>query len=317
MTPRETADAINRESADWAARADRGLAESEAAELAEWLAADSRRLGAYMRMTAVLATTEIEGPANDVWATRRQTTRGSTRRWWLTAAAAASVAGIGLAIGLGRPRAYETRKGEKRVLALEDGSIVTLNTATRIEVRYSQNLRLIRLVGGEALFEVAKNAARPFVVQVAKVNVRALGTSFIITATNDRTVKVVVREGVVELARPRVPTQAAMRLEANTRAIVSNATAAVTTAGVSPAEVSRELAWRDGQLVFAGESLSTAAAEFGRYSDTRIVISDATLSGKGVAGVFDANDPVGFARAVAGSLEARTEEGEGYVVITR
>lgn len=317
MTLPETADAINRDAADWAARADRGLADDEAAELAAWLAADSRRLGAYMRMSAVLAATEIERSADDISRTRRQTTMGSTRRWWLTTAAAASIAGVGVYLGLGRPRIYETRKGEQRVLALEDGSIVTLNTATRLEVRYSQNLRRIYLMGGEALFDVARDAARPFVVQASNVNVRAVGTSFTVAETASRTVKVLVREGVVEVARPTVRTEAPMRLEANTRAVIGDATAPVAIAQVSPVDLSRELAWREGRLIFAGESLSMAAAEFARYSDTRIVVSDPALSGSGVAGVFDAKDPVGFARAVAGSLESRAEVREGYVLITR
>ncbi|MBO9544468.1 FecR domain-containing protein [Caulobacter sp.] len=318
MTLPETADAINRDAADWAARADRGLTETEAAELATWLAGDPRRLGGYMRMTAVLAATEVEGAADEVSRTSRQAMAGPTRRWWIAgAAAAASIAGVGIYLGLARSRVYETRKGETRVLALEDGSIVTLNTATRLEVRYSRNLRHVHLVSGEALFDVAKNRARPFVVQASNVDVRAVGTSFTVAATASRTVKVLVREGVVEVARPSISTAAPMRMKANTRALIGDATAPMTFIQVSAVEVSRELAWREGRLVFAGESLSTAAAEFARYSDTRIVVQDPTLSASGVAGVFDANDPVGFARAVAGSLESRAEVREGYVVITR
>lgn len=317
MTIPETAESINLDAADWAARADRGLSENEAAELAAWLAGNPRRLGAYMRMSAVLVATDVERSADDAGRPRRQTAHGSTRRWWLTAAAAASVAGAGVYLGLGRPRVYETRKGETRALTLDDGSVVTLNTATRLEVRYSQSLRLVRLLSGEALFDVAKNASRPFVVQAASVDVRAIGTSFTVAATANRTVKVLVREGVVEVARPTVPAEAATRLEANTRATISDTTAPLVLARVTPVEVSRGLAWREGQLIFAGESLSTAVAEFARYSDTRIVVSDPALSGNGVAGVFDAKDPVGFARAVASSLEGRAEAREGYVLITR
>lgn len=313
MTFRETADAINRDAADWAARADRGLGDAEAAELAAWLAADPRRAGAYMRMTAVLAATEVETQAGT--ATARA---GSTRRWWLAgAAAAASVAGAGLYLGLGRSRIHETRKGETRVLALEDGSVVTLNTATRLEVRYARDQRLIRLAGGEALFDVAPDAARPFVVHADHVDVRAVGTSFTVAATADRSVKVLVSEGVVEVLRPSDPAQAPVRLEANSRAVIDGAADRVEVIPVSPDELTRALAWREGRLVFAGESLSAAVAEFARYSDTRIVVSDPALAGSGVAGVFDARDPVGFARAVAGSLESRAEVRGGQVLITR
>lgn len=315
MTLPETADAINQDAADWAARADRGLSESEAAELAAWLAGDPRRLGGYMRMTAVLAATELERQSDGAPETDRRAASGQTRRGWIIAAA--SVAGLGVYLGLTRSRVYETRKGEMRVVALEDGSTITLNTATRLEVRYSRTLRGIRILTGEALFDVAKDRARPFVVQAATADVRAVGTSFTVTAMADRTVKVLVREGVVEVARPAVATQAPRRLKANTRAIIGETAAPMAIARVTPVEISRALAWREGRLVFAGESLSTAVAEFARYSDTRIVVSDPALSRSGVAGVFDAKDPVGFARAVAGSLESRAEVHKGYVLITR
>ncbi len=317
MTLPETADAINLDASDWAARADRGLTEIETAELAAWLGADLRHLGTYMRMSAVLAATELQTGSEGVAERRDPMTSGATRRWWMTGAAAASVAGIGVYLGLDRAEAYETRKGETRVVALKDGSTATLNTSTRLEVRYTGDQRLIRLMDGEALFDVAHDTNRPFVVRAAGVDVRAVGTSFTVAAPANRTLKVLVREGVVEVLRPRTRAQAPVRLEANSRAIIGDAGVPVAVSRISQTEVSRELAWREGRLIFAGESLAAAAAEFARYSDTRIIISDPSLADSGVAGVFDARDPVGFARAVAGSLESRAEVREGQVLITR
>lgn len=322
MLPPETAEVINQAAADWAARADRGLTDAEAADLAAWLKADSRRAGAYMRMTAVLLGVESEAVIPDTKETAwslRKSERALSRRQWLIGggAIAASVAGAGVYIGLGRQGRYETRKGEKRVIALPDGSIVTINTATRLDVRYSEDQRLIRLADGEALFDVAKDATRPFVVRAGGVDVRAVGTSFTVAGGAGRPVKVLVREGVVEVVQPKTPTPQPMRLAANTRAVVADAGAPVVIARVEPAEVHRELAWREGRLVFAGESLSAAAAQFDRYSDTRIIITDPVLAGSGVAGVFDANDPIGFAQAAAGSLGARAEIREGRVLIVR
>lgn len=312
MTLPETADAINLTAADWAARADRGLSEAEAADLAAWLAGDPRRAGAYMRMTAVLAGTEAR-------TTAPVDAQDLNRRQWLVAggALAASIVGGGVWFGLNRPAVYETRKGEKRVVALRDGSTITLNTATRVEVRYSKAQRRLRLVSGEALFDVAKDASRPFVVRAGAVSVRAVGTSFTVASGAREPVKVLVREGVVEVARSGASRTQAMRLAANTRALIEDAAVPPVIARVESTEVNRELAWREGRLVFAGESLSQAAAQFARYSDTRIVVTDPVLAGSGVAGVFDANDPVGFAQAVAGSLDARAEVREGQVLVTR
>lgn len=319
--PPESADEINQAAALWAARADRGLTAAEQTELDAWLARGRQRAGAYMRMTAVLASTEVEDrSAGESLRGNRWTARGANRRRLLAAgggALAASLIGGAVYLGVDRPARHVTRKGEKRVVALDDGSTVTLNTATRLDVRFSSDERLIQLVEGEALFDVASDPARPFIVRAGDADVRAVGTSFTVARIEGRPVQVLVREGVVEVDRPRAGRPEPMRIAANTRAVVSSKAVPVVVTGVEPSEVSRELAWREGRLVFTDESLSSAVAQFARYSDTRIVVSDPVLARSGVAGVFDANDPVGFARSVALSLDARTEVQEGQVLIRR
>jgi len=321
MTAPETADAINLAAADWAARADRGLTDVEAADLAAWLEGDVRHVGAYMRMTAVLVDMEstVVVPIERGARMRKTPPRGLNRRQWLVGggALAASVVGAGVYLGLNRPDVYETRKGEKRVVALEDGSTIALNTATRLEVRYTGDQRLIRLAGGEALFDVAHDPARPFIVRVQGADVRAVGTIFAVAGGPDQPVKLLVREGVVEVARPKASTHPSTRLTANTRAVLSGPHETMVITRLDPAEVSRERAWREGRLIFAGESLSAAAAEFARYSDIRIVVTDPVLAGSGVAGVYDTSDPVGFAQAMALSLGARVQVRGGEVRIVR
>jgi transmembrane sensor len=93
--------------------------------------------------------------------------------------------------------------------------------------------------------------------------------------------------------------------------------APITVAALPVAELHRELAWRDGRIAFEGEALGQAAAEFARYSDVRIVIADPELGREEIAGLYQANDPVGFAKAVALSLNARAEVGSGEVRILR
>lgn len=322
MTLPETADALNLIAADWAARADRGLTDPEATELAAWLEGDPRRSGAYMRMTAVLLGTELQA-APPRWdrrgRIRQRAAGGLNRRQWLVGggAIAASVIGASVYLGLHQPAVYETRKGEKRVVALADGSILTLNTATRVDVRYGEHRRLIHLTRGEALFDVAKDSARPFVVRAGGSDLRAVGTSFSVVAADDRPVELLVREGVVEVDQPSATGRRAMRLGANTRARIAGGDTPIVVEQVDPGRIGRDLAWREGRLVFAGESLSAAAAEFARYSDIRIVIADPGLAGAGVAGVYDTNDPIGFAQATALSLGGRAQVREGRVLITR
>jgi transmembrane sensor len=86
---------------------------------------------------------------------------------------------------------------------------------------------------------------------------------------------------------------------------------------VPAAQLQRRLAWQDGHIAFEGETLAAAAAEFARYSDTRIVIEDPALAKEEIAGLFKATDPVGFAQTIALSLNARASVGEGEVRLTR
>jgi transmembrane sensor len=321
---KETAREIDAAAAAWAARADRGLSEAEARALDSWLAGDSRRLGAYAKARAVALHSERAralgsgfNPA-DFEDVGTGDARGLPRRRLLlgAGAVAAGLAGsIGLALQLRRGR-YATRRGEVRVFPLEDGSVVTLNTASRVSVDYSPERRSIQLIEGEALFDVAKDRARPFVVAAGDAEVRAVGTSFTVSRLPDTPVRVLVREGVVEVRRRNTAAAAAVILPANTR-LGSGAAASEAPVAVPATEVSRELAWREGRIAFEGETLAEAAAEFARYSDTRIVIDDPAIAREEITGLFQANDPVGFARAVAVSLDLNAVVGAGEVRLTR
>lgn len=303
---KETADDIDEAAASWAARADRGLTVAETAELDAWLRGDIRRSGAYARMTWALMSTEravmSAGEAG------RPPVRPTRRRWLVGAGAvAASLAATGVYLGSVRPTAYSTRKGEKKVVSLDDGSVMTLNTNTRLEVRYAKDRRLVRLIDGEALFDVAKDRERPFVVVARKALVRAVGTSFTVSNVGGAPVEVLVREGIVDVTRSNATGEPLTRVTASSRAILARDTGAVSVAHVDAAELGSDLAWKDGQIVFQGETLAAAAAKFARYSDIGIVIVDPDLGAEKVAGVFNADDPVGFAKSVALSLNAKAE----------
>jgi transmembrane sensor len=303
---KETAADIDETASVWAARADRGLTADETAALDVWLRGDIRRSGAYARMTWALLSTERtqaparHGPGAPLRITRRQWVAGG-------GAIAASIAAAGVYLSSIRPAAYSTRKGEKKVISLDDGSVMTLNTNTRLEVRYAKDRRLIHLIEGEALFDVAKDRDRPFIVSARNAEVRAVGTSFTVSKIANAPVEVLVREGIVDVTRAKAGPRAPTRLTANSRAVLGPETGSVAVAHVDDAELGSDLAWKDGQIIFQGETLAAAAAQFGRYSDIGIVIVDPDLGAEKVAGVFNANDPVGFARSMALSLNAKAE----------
>lgn len=321
----KTAQQIDAEAADWAARIDGGeLPPEQNALFQAWLAADVRALGAYGRMRALALTSERAralGPDFNpaAFTPARILAPAFPRRrllQWGSAIAATAVIGVGGTWHVLRQHGrFSTGKGETKVVALQDGSVVTLNTASEILVRYSDGLRAVELVQGEALFDVAKNKNRPFVVTAGDTNVRAVGTSFTVRKLEATPVQVLVREGVVEVSKPAL---SPVRVSANSMALAPEDNSATIAAKPVPlVQVHRQLAWQKGQIAFEGETLAEAAAEFARYSDTRIVIQDPDLAREEIAGLFKATDPVGFARTIAISLNAHAQIGEGEVRLTR
>ena len=321
--PRQTAHEIDAVAAGWAARADRGpLSPGDQDRLQAWLDSDVRCPGAYARMRGLALNTERAralGPTfepSKFMPPLRPTRRAMI---WTGGAMVAGMAGVG-ALGLAqlyRGQRFTTRKGEVKVVALGDGSVVTLNTASRIAVDFSHSRRDIALLGGEALFDVAKDRARPFVVTAGTTQVRAVGTSFTVRRLADSPVQILVREGVVEITQPRQRAAKPVRASANTVALSLIDRPMVTAAAVAAPELKRQLAWRDGRIEFDGETLDQAAADFARYSDTRIVVDDRSLGREEISGLFQADDPVGFAQSVAISLNARAEVRDGEVSLTR
>jgi transmembrane sensor len=210
---------------------------------------------------------------------------------------------------------FATRIGETRSVRLADGSVVTLNTNSRLSVAYTETARNIRLDHGEALFKVAKNKKRPFIVTASDTVVRAVGTSFTVRVLPERPVQVLVQEGVVEVVHRGVRGSKPVRAVAETQTVVSeNAPIAVRT--VPHIQVERNLAWRYGQIAFENETLADAAAEFARYSNTRIAV-DPAISNRTITGMFAANDPVGFARVAASVLDLHVSVESKEVWIVR
>src|SRR5471032_1222318 len=164
----KTAHQIDAEAADWAGGVDRGpLTAGQEQAFQAWLSEDVRCMGAFGRMRALALSTERAkalGPGFDPGDFAPILSYGHSRRVLLRAGgatAATALVGTIAAWKLLRPGSrFRTGKGEMKVVALKDGSVVTLNTASEIVVNYSEGLRSVELVRGEALFDVAKNKAR-------------------------------------------------------------------------------------------------------------------------------------------------------------
>jgi len=186
-------------------------------------------------------------------------------------------------------------------------------------VSYTEAARNIRLDHGEALFNVAKNKQRPFIVTASDTVVRAVGTSFTVRHLPERPVQILVQEGVVEVARggmrSGMRSAKLVRAVAETQTVVA-ASAPIAVRAVTHTQVERNLAWRYGQISFENETLADAAEEFARYGGTRIAV-DPAIATRTITGMFASNDPVGFAKVAASVLDLHVEVESKEVWIVR
>jgi len=301
---------IDAEAATWIARlqsADRCAATDEA--LRAWLYADGAHEEAFERATEIWGI--LPGAAlvaaNGAPATARPMTSRLAGRWrptpvWGLALAACLllvVLGGGASWWLmGRAIGYSTQMGEQKVATLKDGTRIALNTDTALAIDYQADVRRVRLDRGEAMFEVAPNPHRPFIVTAGDRTVRAVGTSFIVRRTAGGVVVTLI-EGKVAIdqigAAKSQPVDAPTLLRAGERLTVTPDAPSL----IDQPSMEAATAWRRGQAVFSDAPLSTAVAELNRYGGPRITVGDPRLASLRVSGVFATNDTAEFAAAIA------------------
>ena len=202
---------------------------------------------------------------------------------------------------------YSTALGEQQSATLPDGSVIKLNTNSQVAIDYDKKRRKVRLLRGEAHFDVAHNPSRPFEVYAGTGRVRAIGTAFSVYL-KDHKVEVTVTEGRVELASIATPAPSDKSAADNSAEEPNKPSPAIpepTTLGqlvagettlfndhiepvktLNEIDVMRKLSWREGMLIFSGESLEQVVAEISRYTSLSIVIADPQIRDVRIGGYF-------------------------------
>ena len=206
---------------------------------------------------------------------------------------------------------YRSEVGQVRSIPLEDGSYVTLDTGSRIEVAVGSVDRRIALVQGDAYFEVAKDPTRPFVVSVDRARIVAVGTQFYVER-GDAGLIVLVTEGRIRFERPRESPQevtagSEVRLDA-TELRLSHPT---------DMEVEEMLGWRNGYLLFRDTSLVEAVARFNRYTHKKMLIEDPGIAGIRIGGHFRLDDVQGFLWLLKSGFPINVDERGDRIVLTK
>ena len=253
--------------------------------------------------------------------------------------AAKSLAGNGV---------YETRIGEQNTITLVDGSVIQLNTDSRVQVDYSTDHRSITLLQGEAFFQVAKNPDRPFDVIAGEGKVSAIGTAFSMRL-NERAVNVIVTEGKVALSvagenvDPSSGTGTSEEApnthdsgvidDATSQHLISDMGFGTLVAGQSvqfqprstksifddiqtlgQEQMEKQMAWRDGLLLFTGEALETVVSEINRYSTTKIEIADPAVAQIRIGGQFKVGETEAMLKVFATSFNINVQKGDDKTV---
>jgi transmembrane sensor len=229
------------------------------------------------------------------------------RRAWAIAAVLVLAIGAGLfGFQYWSYPTYATEVGEQRIVRLDDGTRVTLNSGTTLRVAFTALKRRVRLDRGEAFFEVSHNAKRPFIVTAGDRQVTALGTAFAVSYEPNRTAVTLV-EGKVSVvavgASPPAPPSPAV-LTPDTGTVILSPGERVTYSRKSAPKLDEPrldsvTAWRRGEVVLDKTPLADAVAEMNRYEKTRLVIEDPRSAALRVSGIYHVGDSTGFAQTVA------------------
>lgn len=324
--------------ATWAARLAEGpLPTGQQRDFEAWLDLDPANdialreiMGAWDAVDHYAANAEMVALREAALASARRTMRrgagGGPALRLIWAAAAALVLFLAAAGGgvwmWSAPKTFQTGVGERRVVALSDGSKLSLDADTIVKVAYSREKRKLWLERGRARFEVAHNPLRPFSVTAANEVVVATGTAFSVELLQKQ-VHVVLYEGHVMLldratpgARRKVSlgaeTLPADQLLGPGRELilpVHTPAQTVALAVIAPSDPVRSLSWEGGQLVFEDESLPTVVERMNRYADRPLTIGDAGAAKIRISGVFRAGDTDALVQGLLAAFNVRARSG--------
>lgn len=229
-----------------------------------------------------------------------------------------------------RGRVIETERGERREVVLEDGSSLQVDPKTRLRIQFDDEARRVVLETGRAVFRVAKNPKRPFLVLSNDTTVRAVGTAFGVDRHDRSLVVVTVAEGKVavshkskllagspegssaDVSKTETSSRGAIYLTQNQQLAVRGA---VADSPVRIVDSNRELAWAEGRLIFKSDAVEKVVSEFNRYNRVQIRVTDGTLASRPVSGVFDAANPEAFVSFIEGTTSVQIERIEGREII--
>jgi len=328
------------EAASWITQLDKGkLSARDQLALAEWMARSPQHSSTLKQMAKLwegidLAFDTVIKANSDVsiwsvvksWVVVRPMRFASTAV--LTLAAIATLSFFLLPnVTSNTPQNYQVfqaAKGDKAIQVLSDGTHIHLNTDTLVEVQYSKTTRMLRLLRGEAFFEVAKDPSRPFHVYAGEARVAAIGTAFSVKLEGE-SIDVIVSEGKIRFDRvgeisgktlnqveKTVKADTPVFMEAGQSMEFENKIQKV--AEIDNDILKKKFAWQKGEIIFSGDNLENVVAEMNRYSSKTIVISDKDLRSLRVSGIFKSDDISAILEALELTMGIQVDNSTGNTI---
>ena len=321
MTIEGDVDIRRREAAEWFTRLNqRTVTTADVKGFSEWRR-DPENARAFSRVEAMwdaagalAKSPEMSALAREAAGLRPPPKRRSTTGRLLPIGAAGALA---LAFGATafvwlsqQPTRYATAVGEQRTFQLEDGSRITLDTASEVAVRFNDSRRSVTLATGQAMFDVEGDPGRPFVVAAGNTRVTAVGTRFDVRRSGAGA-RVVLVEGRVDVRR-EAASDGQWTLAPGQQVTTSTDRPTVAAANL-PAATS----WTTGRLTFESTPIGEAVAEMDRYSRAPIELRDERISSIEISGVFNTGDVDGFVAALSDLYALRsTQADDGRIILT-
>lgn len=320
--PLRDQEACYEEASLWIARLDRGLSKDETEQLRAWQKNSKQNREALLELAALWDKMDSLALLSELFEPPKAPARPVYQKP-VYLALAASLLGVVLALGWFLPEfganngpnplvdshsaggVYKTGVGVHSTVNLPDGTLMLLNTDTLVRVDYSPSQRLIRLERGEVHVEVAHEPDRPLRVMAGSSVVQALGTAFNVHLQSDGNLEVMVTDGEVLLTeqQPAIGEHQAPRYEPMVRTLRRGdkfmlREKQIQTSRVSEEDMEARLSWREGKLVFRGETLEQALNELSRYTSVSFELADEDLKQLRIAGMFKTGDVNGLLMAL-------------------
>jgi transmembrane sensor len=291
-----------------------------------WLAVNPDNAAEFERVTAVWESAPHASIAGLPRVVHREHPSPTPHRFAIAATLLLFFAAAAfLGYRLERDPEYITAIGEQRTVPLEDGSRIALNSNSQVKIEFTETKRTVRLLRGEAFFEVAHNRERPFVVVAGDNQVTAVGTAFEVRYEPDH-MDVTLVEGKVnvtstaEALEPPASVSSSLsglgKLSSSGYAMTAGERLRVAKgapASVDAPRVDAVTAWRRGEVMLDDTPLTDAIAEMNRYSKSPLIIDGSSIATLHVSGIYHTGDSEGFAQTVAQLYGLQVTQGGGQI----